>query len=332
MWLNFDLFPDAASTLAQRVDHLFLFVMGVTAVFSLLIAGLIIGFFIRFRRRPGNPVGSATHGSIPLEITWSVIPLGIALFIFVWGAQVFFDISRPPANATEYFAVGKQWMWKFQHPEGHREINELHVPVGEPIKLTMTSEDVIHSFYVPAFRVKADVLPGRYTTVWFEATRPGRYHLFCAEYCGAEHSLMGGWVWVMEPNEYQAWLSGAGTGQTLVASGEELFTQRSCNTCHRPDTQVRGPSLVGLFGRKVALKDGRMVVADESYLRESILNPTAKVVSGYEPVMPTFQGQLSEEEVLALLHYVKSLRPAAGDTAAPAPVTRPTRRPPRGAS
>ncbi len=246
MWLNFDLFPDSASTLSGDVDRLFFFVMGVTVFFSLLIAGLLIAFVVRFRRRPGRPFGAPVHGSIKLEIAWSVIPLVIALVIFAWGAKVFFALSRPPAGASEYFAVGKQWMWKFQHPEGNREINELHVPVGRTVKLTMTSEDVIHSFYVPAFRVKADVLPGRYTTAWFEATRPGRYHLFCAEYCGAEHSLMGGWVEVMEPSRYEAWLAGARTSQTVTPSGEELFVSRACNTCHRPDTDVRGPRLDGL--------------------------------------------------------------------------------------
>jgi cytochrome c oxidase subunit 2 len=310
MWLNFDLFPDAASTLAGDVDRLFFFVLGVTIFFSLLIASLLIIFVVRFRRRPGRSFGVPVHGSIKLEIAWSVIPLVIALTIFAWGAKVFFALSRPPAGASEYFAVGKQWMWKFQHPEGNREINELHVPVGRTVKLTMTSEDVIHSFYVPAFRVKMDVLPGRYTTAWFTATRPGRYHLFCAEYCGTEHSLMGGWVEVMEPSRYEEWLAGARTSQTVVQSGEELFAARACNTCHRPDTEVRGPQLTGLFGRQVTLKDGRRVVADEAYLRESILNPTAKIVAGFEPVMPAFQGQLSEEEVLELLRYVKSLRPA----------------------
>ena len=311
MWLNFDLFPDSASTLAGDVDRLFFFVLGVTIFFSLLIAGLLITFVLRFRRRPGRSFGVPVHGSIKLEIAWSVIPLAIALTIFAWGAKVFFALSRPPAGASEYFAVGKQWMWKFQHPEGNREINELHVPVGRTVKLTMTSEDVIHSFYVPAFRVKMDVLPGRYTTAWFKATRPGRYHLFCAEYCGTEHSLMGGWVEVMEPSRYEAWLAGVRTSQTVTPSGEELFATRACNTCHRPDTEVRGPRLEGLFGREVALRDGRRVTADEAYVRESILNPAAKIVAGFEPVMPAFQGQLSEEEVLELLRYVKSLGPAA---------------------
>jgi cytochrome c oxidase subunit 2 len=304
---TFPLFPEQASTLAGEVDALFFFGIGVSIFFSILIAGLLIYFFIRYRRRDPSQVGSPVHGSVPLEILWSVIPLGITLVMFAWGAKVFFSLSRPPAGATEFYVVGKQWMWKFQHPEGRREINELHVPLGLPIKLTMTSEDVIHSFFVPAFRVKADVLPGRYTTVWFAATRPGRYHLFCAEYCGAEHSRMGGWVTVMEPSEYEQWLAGERTRRTLVATGEELFSQRACNTCHRPDTEVRGPWLGGLIGKQVRLAGGRTVVADENYIRESILNPAAKVVAGYRPIMPTFQGQLSEEELVELLTYLKSL-------------------------
>lgn len=303
------LFPDRASTLAEQVDQLFYFLLGVTVLFSLLIAGLIIFFFIRYRRRSPGAVGGAVHGSIPLEITWSVIPLIIVLVLFGWGAKVFFTISRPPADAVEYYAVGKQWMWKFQHPDGRREINELHVPVGLPIKLTMTSEDVIHSLYVPAFRVKADVLPDRYTTLWFEATRPGRYHLFCAEYCGAEHSVMGGWVYVMKPSDYEAWLAGEGAAPGLTAGGEDLFTQRACNTCHRADTSVRAPLLAGLFGSEVKLKDGRTVLADDNYLRESILNPAAKVVAGYQPIMPTYQGQINEDELIELIAYLKSLEP-----------------------
>jgi cytochrome c oxidase subunit 2 len=301
------LFPERASTVAGEVDLLYFFVIGVSIFFSVLIAALLIAFFIRYRRRRSDEVGGLVHGSIALEIAWSVIPLAIALFTFVWGAKVFFTLSRPPAGAAEFYVVGKQWMWKFQHPDGQREINQLHVPVGLPIKLTMTSEDVIHSFFVPAFRVKADALPGRYTTAWFEATRPGRYHLFCAEYCGAEHSRMGGWVTVMEPRAYEEWLAGEQPGQPLVPSGEELFNQRACNTCHRPETMVRGPSLVGLLGKSVRLADGRTVVADDNYIRESILDPMAKMVAGYEPIMPTFKGQLSEEEMIELLKYVKSL-------------------------
>lgn len=314
--MDFRLLPERASTLAGEVDALFLFLVAVTIFFVLLIAAAIVFFMIRYRRRKAADVGAPIHGSTRLEIAWTAIPLVIVLFLFAWGAKVFFAISRPPADAVEYYVVGKQWMWKFQHPDGRREINELHVPVGLPVKLTMTSEDVIHSLYVPAFRVKADVLPDRYTTVWFEATRPGRYHLFCAEYCGAEHSVMGGWVHVLTPSDYEDWLAGEGAGPSLLASGEELFTQRACNTCHRTDTSVRAPLLAGLFGTEVKLKDGSTVVADDNYLRESILNPAAKVVDGYEPIMPTYQGQIGEEELVQLIIYVKSLEAPPGSEAA----------------
>jgi cytochrome c oxidase subunit II len=316
---DFPLFPERASTLATEVDHLALAWLGIGIFFTLLIAVLILFFFVRFRQRTKGDTGHPEHASYPLEITWSVIPLGIALVMFGWGTKIFFDISRPPANAAEYFVTAKQWMWKIQHPSGAREINDLHIPVGVPIKLTMTSEDVIHSFYVPAFRVKQDVLPGRYTTLWFEATRPGRYHLFCAEYCGAEHSQMGGWVYVMEPDEYAAWLGGGPPTKPPAEMGADLFGQLACNTCHKPGG--RGPLLQGLVGSEVHLASGRTLVADESYVRESILNPGAKVVAGYQQLMPTYQGQVSEEQLGHLVAYIKSLSPApaaAGAATSPA--------------
>jgi len=315
MWQNFPLFPDQASTLAGDVDALYFFALGVAAFFSLLIAVSILVLAVRYRRRGPDQVGVPERANFLLEIAWSVIPLAILLFLFFWGARVYFDLSRPPGDAVEYFAVGKQWMWKFQHPEGNREINELHVPVGTPIKLTMTSEDVIHSFFVPDFRVKADVLPGRYTTVWFEATKPGRFQLFCAEYCGAEHSRMIGRIVAMEPHAYQAWLTSGNAGQTVLASGEELFAALACNTCHRADTNVRAPLLTGLPGSEVRLLDGSVTLADDSYLRESILRPAERIVAGYQPVMPTYQGQVSEEQLLQLIAYIKTLGaagPAAG--------------------
>jgi cytochrome c oxidase subunit 2 len=228
--------------------------------------------------------------------------------MFAWGASLYFHLSYPPANALNLYVVGKQWMWKIQHPEGRREINELHVPVGQPIKLTMTSEDVIHSFFVPAFRTKMDVVPGRYTTLWFEATKAGEYHLFCAEYCGTSHSLMIGRVVVMEPVQYQEWLSGGSSQEPLTVAGERLFQQLGCDTCHRADSRARGPVLEGLFGKSVQLQGGQTVIADEAYIRESILNPNAKLVTGYQPLMPTFQGLVSEEGILQILAYIKSLR------------------------
>jgi len=301
------LFPESASTMAPRVDALYFFLIAVAVFFSVLIAGLIVYFAVRYRRRTPEGVGVNIHGGLLLEIAWTVIPALIAAVIFVWGASVFFAMSRPPDETLNIYVVGKQWMWKFQHLDGQREINELHVPVGRAVKLIMTSEDVIHDVFVPAFRVKADVLPGRYTNIWFQATKPGRYHLFCAEYCGTRHSGMIGEVIVMEPSEYEAWLSGSRVEGSLASTGEKLFQNLACITCHRADTQGRGPVLQGLFGKTVQLQGGETVVADEAYIRESILHPAAKITAGYQPIMPTFQGLISEEQLLELVEYIKSL-------------------------
>jgi len=313
---NAPFFPERASAIARQGDPLFFFALAGSVFFSILIAGLIFYLGIRYRRRSpseiGRPPSPGSRATTVLEVTWSLVPLALMLFLFVWGARVYFAIARPPAGAAELTVIGKQWMWKIQHPEGNREINELHVPVGRAIKLTLTSEDVIHSFFLPEFRIKTDVLPGRYSTLWFQADRTGTYHLFCTQYCGAEHSRMIGRVIVMEPHEYQAWLSGERRGRAPAASGEALFVSRACNTCHRQDTAARAPILAGLIGKRVALQDGRSVVADEGYVRESILNPQAKIVAGYQPIMPTFKGQLSEEEMLQLIDYVKTLKTAGG--------------------
>ncbi len=303
-------FPDAASSLAGQVDALYLVWAAVSVFFSLLIAVLLVFFFVKYKRRNEDDIGEEERAAPWLEIGWSVIPLVIALSMFVWGTRVFYDLYRPPSDAQEYFAVGKQWMWKFQHPEGVREINDLHVPVGRSIKVTMTSEDVIHSLYVPAFRTKQDAVPGRYTTLWFKATKAGTYHLFCAEYCGTEHSRMIGRVIAMEPNEYEQWLAGSPAGKPPVATGAQLFQTFACDTCHRAANDprpARAPQLAGLYGRDVALADGATVKADDTYLRESILNPGARLVAGWQPIMPTFQGQVSEEQLAALLAYIKSL-------------------------
>jgi cytochrome c oxidase subunit II len=263
---------------------------------------------VKFQRRSPSAVGARIHGSMVLEVTWTVVPLLITMVIFVWGASVYFAMARPPDETLNIYVVGKQWMWKFQHLDGQREINELHVPVGRPVKLITTSEDVIHDFFVPAFRVKADVLPGRYVSIWFEPTKPGRYHLFCAEYCGTRHSGMIGEVVVMEPNEYEAWLSGGAAEGSLASVGAKLFQELACNTCHRPDAQGRGPVLDGLFGKTVTLQGGETVTADEAYVRESILMPSAKITAGFQPIMPTFQGLVTEEQLLALIEYIKSLQ------------------------
>ena len=308
MWTGTPLFPERASTMAGRVDALYFFLLAVAALFSILIAGLIVTYAVKYRRRAPDAIGADIHGSLLLEIGWTGIPLLITLGIFVWGASVFFAMARPPDETLNIYVVGKQWMWKFQHLDGQREIDELHVPVGRAIKMIMTSEDVIHDFFVPAFRVKADVLPGRYTNVWFQPTKPGRYHLFCAEYCGTRHSGMIGEVVVMEPSEYQTWLSGGVPEGSLASAGAKLFADLACNTCHRPDAQGRGPVLEGLFGKSVTLQSGETAVVDEAYVRESILTPSAKIAAGFQPIMPTFQGLVTEEQLLALVEYVKSLK------------------------
>jgi len=310
------LFPDQASTMASRVDNLYFYLLAVSVFFSLLIALLVIFFAIRYRRRSESELPVGVEGSLKLEIAWTVIPLLIALSFFFWGARIFFAMNRPPNDALQVYVVGKQWMWKIQHQDGQREINELHVPVGRAVRLTMTSEDVIHDFFVPAFRVKKDVVPGRYTSLWFTATQPGRYHLFCSQYCGTKHSAMIGWVEVMEPSAFQAWLAGGSASESLASTGAKLFAQHACNTCHRPDSLARGPNLEGLFGKQVKLSDGRTIVADEAYIRESILNPAAKIVEGYQPIMPTFQGLIDEEGILQLTAYIKSLGKASAGSAA----------------
>ena len=304
------LFPEAVSTFASQVDALYLFLVGLTAFFSILIAALVVTFAVKYRRRHPDQIGVPVHGAIALEIAWSVIPLFIVMGIFVWATTLYFTIAKPPAETMNIYAVGKQWMWKFQHLDGQREINELHVPVGRKVKVIMTSEDVIHDLFFPAFRVKADVIPGRYTHLWFEATKPGRYHMFCAEYCGTKHSGMIGEVVVMEPEEYAKWVAGGVQDGTLASEGGKLFQDLACNTCHRESAQGRGPSLHQLFGTKVTLQNGEQVTVDEAYVRESILNPSAKVTNGYQPIMPTFQGLVTEEGLLQLIEYVKSLNAA----------------------
>jgi cytochrome c oxidase subunit 2 len=307
MWSGTPLFPEGASTIAGRVDALYFFLLAVSGFFGLLIAGLVVFFAIKYRRRHPNAVGTQVSGGLALEIGWTVLPFLISLVIFFWGANIYFAMSRPPDETLNIYAVGKQWMWKIQHTDGTREINELHVPVGRAVRMIMTSEDVLHDFSIPAFRVKADVIPGRYTQIWFEATKPGRYHLFCAEYCGTRHSGMTGQVVVMEATDYQTWLSGGAPEGSLASVGEKLFADLACNTCHRPDSRGRGPVLAGLFGHTVQLQSGEIVTVDEQYLRESILQPSAKITAGYQPVMPAFQGIVSEEQLLALIEYVKSL-------------------------
>ena len=325
-WIPF--IPPSASTLSGKVDALYFYLTGVTIFFVLLIWGVLSFFVIKYRRRSPYEIPRPIAGSHKLETLWSIIPFIIAMSMFVWGAQVYFQQSRPPNNAMEIYVVGKQWMWKIQHTTGQREINELHVPVGRRVKLIMTTEDVIHDFFIPAFRIKADVVPGRYTTQWFEATKPGAYHLFCAEYCGMNHSGMIGQVVVMETTEFDNWLSGNTNQQSPAVAGQQLYQTLGCVSCHGASGEGgRGPALGGVFGSQVFLNNGQTIKADEAYVRESIVNPQAKIVNGFGPIMPTFQGQITEEQLVQVLAFIKSLpaqgsqatAPAAGQAAIAAP-------------
>src|SRR5258707_5216713 len=295
----------------------------VSLFFAVGITAAIVFFFFRFHRKEPNEVAVPIYGNMRLEAPWTVFPFFLAMTMFGWGAVVFVEYRHPPQDTLDIYIVAKQWMWKAQQPTGLREINELHVPVGRDVKLIMASEDVIHDFFVPAFRVKMDVVPGRYNTMWFRPTKVGRYHFFCSQYCGTNHARMGGWVTVMEPSDYAAWLSGSsGTEADPVVLGEKLFVEKACSTCHLGSGLGRAPSLNGLYAAKVLLAGGSTVTADDAYIRESILQPNAKIVAGYQPLMPAFQGQLTEEQILALTAYIKSLQslpaPAKGAGIAPA--------------
>jgi cytochrome c oxidase subunit 2 len=312
---SFELFPEAASSIAGHVDAFYAFMVLISAFFSLLVAFLVVYFAYKYRHRPGEnvvyePYDDHSLSAMLLEVVWTAIPLGLSMIMFVWGVSIYFTESRPPADSMQIFVTGKQWMWKIQHIEGAREINELHVPVNRNIRLTMTSEDVIHDFFVPAFRTKADVLPGRYTTEWFRPTKVGVYHIFCAEYCGTKHSGMIGSVTVMSEQDFNAWL-GAGSGEgSMAEQGQALFNQLGCGNCHASvvnNQNGRCPNLAGLFGSTVDLKDGKRVRADESYIRESVLFPQSKIVAGYDDYMPTFKGLITEDGMLKLIEYIRSM-------------------------
>jgi cytochrome c oxidase subunit II len=310
------LYPEQASNFAPNVDALMAYITAVCIFFAVAITAAIILFFFKYQRKKPDDIGVPIHGDSRLEALWLVIPAVLALTMFAGGAVIYVQFRRPPVDTLDIYVIGKQWMWKSQQPNGLKEINELHVPLGRDVKLIMASEDVIHNFSIPAFRTKMDVVPGHYNTMWFRPTKTGRYHFFCSQYCGTNHAIMGGWVTVMEPSDYAAWLSGsAGSNVDPVVAGEKLFSDHTCNTCHYPDGKGRGPSLNGLYGKKVLLADGSSVTADDAYIRESILNPSAKIVAKYQALMPAFQGQLTEEELLNLISYVKSLQaPAAPET------------------
>jgi cytochrome c oxidase subunit 2 len=300
---KFELFPEQASSIAPQVDYLYFFLCAVTVFFTALIFVLVVYLGLKYRRK-SEAMPPAVHGNMKLELLWTIIPTIIVMVMFFWSAAVYVRMTRIPDDAMEIYVIGKQWMWKIQHPSGPREINTLHVPIGKPVKLTMTSQDVIHSFYIPAFRVKQDVLPGRYSYQWFTATKPGEYHLFCAEYCGTQHSGMIGKVIAMPPAEYEAWLSGVVKDETLDKAGARLFEQYGCAACHGQ----QAPTMAGLYMSQRKLTDGTTVVADDKYLRESILNASAKVTEGYPPIMPSYRGQLTEEQLVQIIEYIKSLK------------------------
>jgi cytochrome c oxidase subunit 2 len=308
MLLSYLPIPEQASTQSVSVDTLFLVFTALVVFFTVLVCVVLAIFAIKYTRGTKADRSNPLDGSLKLEIAWSVIPLFLAIGAFGWASHVYFEMVHPPADSMEVTVVGRQWMWKIQHPTGQREINMLHVPIGRPVKLTMTSQDVIHSFFIPAFRVKQDVVPGTYSQMWFEATKPGTYHLFCAEYCGTEHSRMIGSVVAMEPQAYEEWLQSGNTSESMVASGERLFRDKGCSGCHAGNSSVRAPILNGVYGGPVPLDDGSVVTADDMYMRDSILLPKKQVAAGFKPIMPTFQGQLSEEELFQLIAYIKTLK------------------------
>ncbi len=311
--MNFPIFPPQGSAFSKQVDYLYFALLAFSVLMIVIIGLPMIYFLFKYRRGKKADRREPRLPEMTIEITWIVIPLLFMMGLFGWAADLYFDQQRIPPGAMELNAVGKQWMWKIQHPEGNREIDELHVPAGRVIKMTLASQDVIHSFFLPAFRIKKDVIPGYYTTEWFQAIRPGTYHLFCAEYCGTQHSGMIGKVIVMEPAEYDAWLAAGQPPTTLAQDGERRFRELGCSGCHMGSSVVRAPPLEGVYGKPVPLQTGQVVTADEGYLRDSILLPNSQIVAGYQPLMPSFQGHVTEEELLELIAYIKSLgnRPPA---------------------
>jgi cytochrome c oxidase subunit 2 len=306
-WLHASaLFPAEASSISPYVDELYFFLLLMTIVGTTLVAVIVFGFSIRYRREK-SPVATQVEGSTLLEATWTIIPLAIFLLVFVWGALLYFRIYDPPTNAMNIYVVGKQWMWKAEHPGGQHEINALHVPTGQPIQLTMISQDVFHSFSIPDFRVKREVIPGRYSTVWFQATQPGTYHLFCTQYCGTQHSGMIGEITVLTPEDYKKWLHESTSGMSLAQNGERLFASMGCNACHSGNAAARGPNLAGVYGTKLTLTNGGQVLVNDAYLRDAILNPSQHVTAGFAPIMPTYQGQISEDGLIDLVEYIKTL-------------------------
>ena len=306
-WLTyFAIFPPEASNIAPYADALYFFLVAISVVGLGIVALLVVTFSIRYRRDV-HPVATQIEGSTLLEATWTIIPLILFMISFVWGALLYFRVYSPPPNAMNIYVVGKQWMWKVEHPGGQHEINALHIPINKPIQITLISQDVFHSFSIPAFRVKREAIPGRYNTEWFEATVPGTYHIFCTQYCGTLHSQMIGEVTAMTAEDYEAWAAESTSGQSLAQNGERLFASLGCNSCHNSGPNAHGPNLAGIYGAHLQLKNGQFVTVDDAFLRDTILNPTMHEVAGYAPIMPTYQGQVSEEGLIDLVEYIRQL-------------------------
>jgi cytochrome c oxidase subunit 2 len=307
---GFPWWPPTASAYASQIDFLFVSLLVIAGLTVGLVFYLLLFFAHKYRHGSNADRSGTTKKTWRFEVSWTVATLLIFVGLAGWGADIYLKLYNPPADALQIFIVGKQWMWKAQHPGGQREINALHVPAGQDVRLVMASQDVIHSFFIPALRIKQDVVPGRYETMWFRADKVGRYHLFCAEYCGTDHAHMGGWITVMNPRDYADWLQAQGGQQTLAAQGEQLFRRYGCSGCHEPGGTVRAPNLHGVFGGPVPLSDGSVVIADEAYVRDSILDPKGQVAAGYAPVMPTFAGQVSEDDLAKLVAYIESIGPS----------------------
>jgi cytochrome c oxidase subunit 2 len=307
-WLHASaLFPAEASTIAPYADALYFFLLAITVVGLVLVGVLVFGFSIRYRKSR-SPVATQVEGSTLLEATWTIIPLALFMVTWIWGALLYFRIYNPPTNAMNIYVVGKQWMWKAEHEGGQHEINALHVPTGRPVQLTLISQDVFHSFSVPDFRIKREVIPGRYSTVWFQATTPGTYHIFCTQYCGTNHSAMIGEVTVLSPADYEKWTQESTSGTSLAQNGERLFASMGCNACHSGSAAARGPNLAGVYGSKLQLTGGSEVLVNDAYLRDAILNPSQHITAGYAPIMPTYQGQISEDGLIDLVEYIKNMQ------------------------
>ena len=307
-WLHASaLFPAEASTIAPYADALYFFLLAITVIGLVLVGVLVFGFSIRYRKSR-SPVATQVEGSTLLEATWTIIPLALFMVTWIWGALLYFRIYNPPTNAMNIYVVGKQWMWKAEHEGGQHEINALHVPTGRAVQLTLISQDVFHSFSIPDFRIKREVIPGRYSTVWFQATTPGTYHIFCTQYCGTNHSAMIGEVTVLSPEDYQKWTQESTSGTSLAQNGERLFASMGCNACHSGSAAARGPNLAGVYGSKLQLTSGSEVLVNDAYLRDAILNPSQHITAGYAPIMPTYQGQVSEDGLIDLVEYIKNMQ------------------------